>query len=82
MSEQQNCILTAKDVEEIQDRMKKVQALAKGCYRIYEHCRMVGQTLRKGQRKVARMEAAAAKPIEIELDADTLEILRELSNNQ
>ena len=79
MSEQQNCILTAKDVGEIQDRMKKVQALARGNYRIYEHCRMVGQTLRKGQRKVARMEAAAAKPVVIELDADTLKMLEELS---
>lgn len=82
MSEQQNCILTAKDVGEIQDRMKKVQALAKGNNRIYEHCRMVVQTLRKGQRKVERMEAAAAKPIEIELDADVLAFLGELSNNQ
>lgn len=39
MSEQQNCILTTKDVEGIFDRMKKIQALAKGSYRIYEHCR-------------------------------------------
>lgn len=82
MSEQQNCILTTKDVEGIFDRMKKIQALAKGSYRIYEHCRMVGSVLRKGQRKVARMEAAAAKPIEITLDGDVLEMLEDLSNNQ
>ena len=81
MSEQQYCILTAKDVEGIRERMRKIQALTKGNYRIYEHCRMVGQTLAKGCRKVARMEAAAARPVEIELDEDVLELLRELSTN-
>lgn len=76
MNDQTNCVLTAKDVEGIRERMKKITALAKGDLRIGEHCRMVGQTLSKGQRKVARAQAAALRPIEIELDEDVLEMIR------
>lgn len=56
MSDQVNAVLTAKDVEGIRERMKRIQALSKGDLRIYEHCRQVGQTLNKGQRKVERAE--------------------------
>lgn len=76
MNEQTNCVLTAKDVEGMRERLKKIQALAKGGRRVGEHCRMLGQTLSKGQRKVLRAQAKAQKPIEIELDADTLEMIR------
>lgn len=56
MNEQTNCVLTAKDVEGMRERLKKIQALAKGDRRVGEHCRMLGQTLSKGQRKVLRIE--------------------------
>ena len=56
MSNQANAVLTAKDVEGIRERMKRIQALSKGDLRIHEHCRQVGQTLNKGQRKVERAE--------------------------
>ena len=56
MSDQVNAVLTAKDVEGTRERLKKIQAMAKGNARIFEHCRQIAQTLNKGQRKVARVE--------------------------
>lgn len=56
MSDQVNAVLTAKDVEGTRERLKKIQAMAKGNARIFEHCRQIAQTLSKGQRKVARAE--------------------------
>lgn len=62
MSDQVNAILTAKDVEGIRERLRKIQALSKGGNRVHEQCRMVAQTLSKGQRKVVRMERKDQQP--------------------
>lgn len=62
MSDQVNAILTAKDVEGIRERLRKIQALSKGGNRVHEQCRMVAQILSKGQRKVVRMERKDQQP--------------------
>lgn len=56
MSAEVNAVLTAKDVEGLRERVKRIQALSKGDLRIFEHCRQISQTLNKGQRKVLRIE--------------------------
>ncbi|MBQ3812868.1 MAG: hypothetical protein II841_04810 [Bacteroidales bacterium] len=59
MSDQINAVLTAKDVEGIRERLKKIQQAHPGDLRLGEHCRQISQTLGKGQRKVARAEKKA-----------------------